>query len=142
MWNVTFRARRFFLPTVAKTDAGYFLDVEPVYVVSAEDTPGLEAALGEVIARGNPRIPAPIRAEFPKPVVLGPAGVKSWSTFERKSVCWTITREGRDYMVSVTGRAPNGKWANDPAKTTIAGDLGPSAIVALIMQQLKFRTDV
>src|SRR6185295_9834556 len=68
MWHVYFRAGRFFVPVVARTDAGYYLDIEPVGVSAVDDAGALTALLQQVIDAGNPPVPAPLRGQFPRPV--------------------------------------------------------------------------
>jgi hypothetical protein len=143
MWHVYFRSGQFILPVVAKTEAGFFLDVEPVRGVLLDDTAGLEKALGDVIGQGNPVRPTPCRASFPKPVVLPLAKVKTWATFEKKSVCWTVTREHERYVVAVTGRAPDGGWTDDPSGTIMVGPAaGVTGVVTAIREHLAVRKDL
>jgi hypothetical protein len=95
MWHVYYRNGSFLIPVVAKRDAGFFLDIGPVAVVPRGEPSGLVDALSTVAAAGNPRIPTPSRDAYPPPAVLMPAGVKTWKTFEKKSICWTVTTDGK-----------------------------------------------
>jgi hypothetical protein len=143
MWHVYYRGGRFFLPITARTEAGYLLDTAPVRVVERADPNGLLVALRDVIFADNPNIPAPNRADFPKPVVLVPAGVKSWATFEKKSVCWTITRKAGRYEVAVTGRGADGRWIDDPAATVNVGrEASVREVRDAIVAHLEARQDV
>ena len=72
-----------YIPTVAQTEAGFFLDTEPVAVVPVDNAEALQRAVVEAIRRGNPKIPTPTRAAFPKPVVLKYAQETSWSAFKK-----------------------------------------------------------
>src|SRR5215831_11181562 len=107
MWSVYYRSGRFFVPVVAKTEAGYYLDIDPVAAVPGDALDALVTCVRAAIGRGNPRVPTPTRAEFPKPVVLGPAGVKSWASFERTAASWTIARDAGDYVVTASARGSN-----------------------------------
>jgi hypothetical protein len=143
MWHVYFRGGRFFVPVVAQTDAGYFLDIDPVATVPGDAADALATCVSAAIDRGNPRVPAPLRHEFPAPVVLAPAGVKTWATFERKAACWTITRDAGNYTVAASGRGADGKWIEDPAsKVQVGVGEGPAAIAAVILQQRNARRDL
>jgi hypothetical protein len=51
---------------MAQTEAGYYIDVEPVSVVSAVDLEALQRAILKIIGNGNPLIPTPTRATFPR----------------------------------------------------------------------------
>lgn len=143
MWHVYYRAGRFFVPVVAQADAGYFVDIEPVATIALDDPAGLASSIDAVIDKGNPRIPSFARSEFPRPVVLAPAGVKSWATFERKAACWTVTREAGDTVVTASGRGADGKWVDDPSSTVrVSTSDGAAGIVAVILQQLAERSDL
>lgn len=143
MWHVYYRSRQFLVPVVAQTKAGFFLDIEPVLTVQFGDVDDLEKALVFVIAAGNPKTETPSRGSFPRPAVLGPARVKTWATFEKKSICWTITDNGSDYLVAVTGRAPSGGWVDDEGSSIrIAGRSGARGVVVAIRRHLEARKDV
>jgi hypothetical protein len=55
-----------FLPTMAKTEGGYWLGVEPVDVQNVETVGALQTVLLAAIARGNPTVPTPTREDFPR----------------------------------------------------------------------------
>ncbi|HET9697872.1 MAG TPA: hypothetical protein VFP40_13455, partial [Terriglobales bacterium] len=67
-----------YLPVMARTHAGFYLDMEPVEIVSANDVQAFAMALRRAIERGNPVVHTPARNAFPKPVVLRYAKAKSW----------------------------------------------------------------
>src|SRR5689334_2747825 len=103
LWHLYARESVVYVPNVAQTEAGYFLDVEPVRVMPATEPQAIAAALEQALGQGNPRIPTPVRASFPKPVVLKYAGVKSWKTFEQRSACFTLRRLEHEYELAVSG---------------------------------------
>lgn len=117
LWNVYLREGMAFIPTVAQTDAGFFLDVDPVGVVSATDAEALQHAIKQAIGRGNPKVPAPTRAAFPKPVVLRYAKLKSWTAFEKGCLNWTIVEKDGGYHVKQGRRRPDRGWEDDPERT-------------------------
>jgi hypothetical protein len=116
LWNVYLRNGMAFIPTVAQTDAGFFLDVDPVGVVSATDTEALQHAIKQALGRGNPKVPAPTRAVFPKPVLLKYAKVKSWPAFEKGCLNWTIVEKDGVYHVKQGRRRPDRGWEDDPKR--------------------------
>jgi hypothetical protein len=116
LWHIYLRNRTAFIPTVAQTDAGFFLDVEPVEVVSATDTEALRHAVKQAIGRGNPKVPTPTRAAFPKPVVLKYAKVKSWSAFEKGCLNWTVVEKDGVYHVKPGRKRPDRGWEDDPTR--------------------------
>ena len=116
LWNVYLRYGVAYVPTVAQTDAGFFLDVDPVAVVSATDTEALQHAIKQAIGRGNPKVATPTRAAFPKPVLLKYAKVKSWSAFEKGCLNWTIVEEDGVYQVKPGRKWPDRGWEDDPSE--------------------------
>ncbi|WP_271607201.1 hypothetical protein [Bradyrhizobium sp. CCBAU 11434] len=115
-WHIYLRDRTAFIPTVAQTDAGFYLDVDPVEVVSAIDTEVLQRAVKQAIGRGNPKIPTPTRATFPKPVVLKYAKVKSWPAFQRSCLYWTIEEKNGLYHVIQGRKRSDRGWEDDPTR--------------------------
>ncbi len=116
VWHIYLRNRTAFIPTVAQTDAGFYLDVDPVEVVSATDTEAFQHAVKQAIGRGNPKVPTPTRAAFPKPVVLKYATVKSWSAFEKGCLNWTIVEKDNVYRVIQGRKRPDRGWEDDPER--------------------------
>jgi len=114
LWNLYLRNGMAYVPTVAQTEAGFFIDVEPVEAVPASDAEALQRAVKQAINRGNPKIPTPTRATFPKPAVLKYAKVKSWSAFERDSINWTIVEKEGCYQIKRGRRRAEGGWEDDP----------------------------
>jgi|SRR5450756_683643 len=116
VWHIYLRNRTAFIPTVAQTDAGFFLDVDPVGVVSTTDTEALQHAVKQAIGRGNPKVPTPTRAAFPKPVVLKYTKVKSWPAFERDCLYWTIVEKDGVYHVIQGRKRLDRGWEDDPER--------------------------
>ena len=115
MWHVYVRKGTAFVPDVARTEAGFFLDAEPVRVAKLSDLQSLASAIEQVMATGNPRVPTPTRAAFPKPVILKPAGVKSWNAFVERGACFTIFRGEDELEIAETGRNDDGEWVDAPS---------------------------
>jgi hypothetical protein len=119
LWNLYLRKGTAYVPTVAQTEAGFFLDTEPVEVVSAGDVEALRRAIKQAIGRGNPRVSTPTRAAFPAPVVLKYAKVKSWSTFEKGCSNWTIVEKDGLYQFKRGRKRPDRGWEADPAQVEV-----------------------
>jgi len=81
---------RVILPTIAETPDGIYLEMEPVTVLGASDVQGLEAALRERRARGNPVVAGPGLQGWPRHVVLPYAGVKSNAALQKKARGWGV----------------------------------------------------
>lgn len=115
LWHFYIRQDTVYVPTVARTDAGFFLDTEPIAVVSASDLHLVEDALGEAVARGNPTMRAPDRDTISRPKVLQYAGVTSWSMFESTASCWEINRQEQCYTLQRMRRRADRGWEDDPS---------------------------
>jgi len=104
-----------YLPTVAKTEAGFYMDREPVAVVPAEHTDGLRLALRNLVARGNAIIPTPKRNAYPPPVLPKYAGVKTWAAFMRGASEWKIAEKNGNYEIVPYRKDPKGgaSWVED-----------------------------
>lgn len=115
IWTVYVRGDRVIVPTTGKTEAGYYLDIEPVQVASLADNQAVAHALGETMRRGNPIVPTPLRKNFPIPAVLRPAGVRSWSAFMKKARAWSIEQCDGSYTLVPQNSEGHG-WVADPKK--------------------------
>ena len=113
VWGFYFRKGKVYVPIVARTEAGYYLNIEPVAVVDADDFGGVVSAIQAAIERGNPAVPTPSRANFPKPVIPRLAGVKSWPQFARESLYWKIGMAADCFQIVPGRRAPDGGWVDD-----------------------------
>ena len=58
--NVIVRGNKAYIPSFGKTPAGFYMSIEPVYVVNLE-VQEIVGALEKLIAAGVPRIPQPTR---------------------------------------------------------------------------------
>lgn len=124
--HIYLRKGTVYVPTVAKTEAGFFVDVEPVAVIEGSDRARIADAIKKTIIKGNPTIETPTRLTFPKPVVLSYANVKSWATFEKSSLCWKASKKESVLQLRPQRKNPNGGWEDDPEKVEIF--TGPMAI--------------
>jgi len=106
-----------YVPTVAKTEAGFYMNGEPVAVVAAANTDALRRALQAVVARGNAIIPTPKRTAYPPPVLPKYAGAKTWSAFMQGASEWKIKERNGNYQIVRYRKDPEGgeSWVEDPA---------------------------
>ncbi len=130
LWHVYVRQGIAYVPTVARADAGFYLDIEPVAVVPATDVDGVQAAVRKAIGKGNPRIPTPSRATFPKPVILKHAKAKSWSVFEKGASVLTISRKGDCYKIQAGRKRPDAGWEPDPSQVELLPEGAGVEVVA------------
>ena len=116
--NIYLRNGIAYIPTVGRMDKGFYRAVEPVAVVPVSHTEALRQALDAVITRGNPPVPMLKRGEWPPPILLKYAGVKSWPAFERGMQFWGLDERDGLYQIAANTKQPNGMWKEDPQQTT------------------------
>jgi hypothetical protein len=116
-YQIYLRNDTVYLPTMGMMDKGFYRGVEPVAVIFVCNTEALHGALETMIACGNPKVPMLLRREWPAPVLLKYAGVKSWSAFERGMTLWGI--EERDGIWRIVGKRKkaDGATVDDPEQT-------------------------
>jgi hypothetical protein len=106
-----------YLPTMGKVAEGVYRGLEPVAVVSASDISEIRRALNETFARGNPPAQLLRRSEYPPPLLLKYAGVKSWSVFERGLMFWTIKEKNGTFQIAGQSKRDDGGWRPDAERT-------------------------
>jgi len=80
-----------FVPTTGRVvPGGPYRDMEPVGVAPVSNPEAVRQAIRAAISRGNPPAPHYPRDNFPQPVVIKYAGVKSWAAFARGTLTWGI----------------------------------------------------
>lgn len=138
LWHLYLRRGTVFIPTVARTDAGFYLDVDPVAVLDSTNRQGLIDALKRAISSGNPVVETPTRATFPKPVVLKYAHVKSWAAFEKSASCWTIKKVDDIFELHSPQENRAGSWDQDAARIeTFEGEAAIEVLASSIVDQLQ-----
>jgi hypothetical protein len=115
-WQIYLRKGLVYVPTVAQTEAGFYLGIEPVDVVPVADTEALQRAIWRAINAGNPKIATPTRAYFPEPVLLRYANVKSWPVFERSALFWSVAKKNGSYEISRGRKRSDRGWEDYPAQ--------------------------
>ncbi|SRR5579875_654347 len=101
---------RLIIPTSARTGEGFYLDVEPVVIVSLDDVQAMKDALLEAVSQDNPLVVTPDPAALPGSVVLEKLDLRRWADFEREATLYTIHRAENSINVHVTGRGKDGMW--------------------------------
>jgi len=142
LWHIYLSKRTVFIPSVSKTEAGFYLDTEPVEVVPAQDVSRLELALKTTIERGNPIVPTPTRDKFPEPVVLKYAKKKSWASFEKSATCFIFAKRESIYEIKHLRNSPNGGWEDDPDNIeTVSLDAGIDVavkkMIAMVLRSIR-----
>jgi hypothetical protein len=122
-----------YVPTVAKTEAGFYIDCEPVAVVPIASTGVLRQAFHDVMGRGNVIIPTPKRASYPHPVLLKYAGAKTWSAFARGASQWSIKEKEGNYQIVGYRTHPDGYWVEDSSQKV---DFEPGSTVDDVIDRM------
>jgi hypothetical protein len=107
-----------YVPTVVKLQTGAYMDVDPVAVVPVANTDGLRRALLDAIGRKNAIVPPPPKDNWPPPILLKYAGVKSWSAFARGAAVWSIEETDGNFFVAGYQTHHKGYWEEDPHQKT------------------------
>ncbi len=135
LWCVYLREGTAYIPTVARSDAGYCISVNPVEIVSAANAGELRLAIERVFVRGNQQASVPPPDEAPN--LARCAGVESWSAFIQGTRTWKIIEKDGVYEVTQSGLS-SGKDIRDEARRTmrltVSTSLGEAAerVAALV----------
>jgi len=100
-WILIIYKGQAFVPTEAKTEAGFYLGIEPIEVVDARERAGVEQAVLRAIGRGNPPVPTPSRDSYSAKIdpLLRRAKAKSFSTFEKDAQSWKLSKHDGAYFI-------------------------------------------
>jgi hypothetical protein len=128
-WMLTIRKGKAYVPTMAKTEAGFYMGMEPIEVVDIEDRQEVENAVIRAITRGNPLVPTPLRDNYPPSPLLKAANVSSLSTFEKSAQTWKLSKHKGAYeIVPYKHVKPTGAL-EDTERTELVPDSEPLPIV-------------
>jgi hypothetical protein len=128
-YHVYLRKGTVYLPTMAKTEAGFYMNVEPVAVMSVTNTERLRNAFRDVMARGNAVIATPKRNAFPPSLLPKYAGVKTEREFMHSAAHWAAEEKNGNYQIIGYRVHGDGYWVQDAAQKinlpvgTTAGDV-------------------
>ena len=137
-WIMIIRRGKVFIPTMARTEAGFYLAVDPVEVVDAVNPAAMETALMNVVRRGNPAVPTPSRDGYPEWVVLKHAGVKSAAAFERLAESWALSISGDNYALTPYRPFETGGSVEDREHTEVIPTTTPlPEVVRRLVQKAK-----
>jgi hypothetical protein len=135
-WLIFVFKEQVFVPTMARTEAGFYIGIEPVEVVDVRDHGAVEQALMRAISRGNPSVPTPSRANFPKNPLLKYAKVKSDSSFDKVTESWKLSkREGAYFIVPYRLRTDTGTEEDVERGEAMPADLPLDAVVRRLISR-------
>lgn len=133
LYNCFLKKGVVYVPTVAKLQTGAYTDIEPVAVVPVSNTESLRRAFPDAIARKNAIVPNPPKDDWPPPVLLKYAGVKTWSAFARGAAQWSIKEKDERYQIVGHRTHRDGYWVEDSDQTT---DFPPGATVDDVVERM------
>ena len=132
-WGLFVRRDVAYIPTSARTEAGFYLDVEPVGMAEINDTQRFREVLKAALSRGNPKIATPKREDYGKSPVLKYAKVKSWSQMERESSFWGITENQGGYRFGPYKRRLDRGWEEDSNRIV---NIAPTSTIDEVVEQI------
>ena len=120
LFSCTLKDMIVYVPTVVRTEAGFYMGREPVAVVPVTNTDALWRAFRDVMEKGNETAPTPKRNAFPAPVLPKYAGAKSWAAFMKGASEWAINEDNGNYDIVPYRKDPEGSqaWIADKARKT------------------------
>lgn len=134
-----------FIPTEALTNAGFYLQVEPVRQVNYWDLDELTAALQNALENGNPEITVPPGVQQHEFVMGRYLGVSGQDEFEKATIPVRIEEQDDHYTVRSWKKLASGKWENPKnlaLNCVVAKSAGAKGIAAAIIEHLKSRRDL
>jgi hypothetical protein len=105
-----------YVPTVARTEAGFYRTIEPVAVVKLSDSQGLMNVLKAMLHKGNPVIPTPKPAGRATSVILKYSPIKSLSKFDKEASYWQVYEKEGIYEFGPLKRRADRGWEEDPER--------------------------
>jgi len=143
--GVIVRKGKAYTCAAAQTEAGFYVDSEPIFAVDL-DTDEVLAALEEVIALGHPSIPTPTAEEMRTRQGLVPsaAGVSSWRKLAQGGTSYSIQwRKDGTITLFMSRFDKKGRFEWDPARTrTFAGDTPLRTVVEAILEDVHSRHEL
>ena len=106
------RKNEVIVPTIAKADAGFYLDAEPVHIFALTDAEAIKKEIIEQMNAEEHEIPTP-QVSTPGSVILEKLHIKSWQSFEKEAVMYTLHKGNDGANLYVTDRAANGLWSHN-----------------------------
>jgi hypothetical protein len=130
MWSVYIRNGKVIVPSQFRTEAGFYLSGEPVYVSDLIDVDGTKQSIVKVRDRGCPIIATPPVKQFGRWAVLRYAGVSSVAAFERGAICWTIQKDDAQYRFGAVRKISPRGCETEPSKPRFLSNNLPTNDIA------------
>jgi hypothetical protein len=130
---------RLLMPTVAKTNVGNTVTIEPVRVLPLENVEEIVTTIAATFSLGNPVVPQPVtKRENEEPPIYRHAHAKGAWAFTQEAKLWTVTK--RDGMFRVMRWMPLATvFRPDPQRTIELPDSGENGDMARSILELLTR---
>ena len=129
------------VPTVAQTEAGYWLDIDPVELGSWSNPESVKAAVERAYERSGQVVPTPSRQNFPKPVVLSHSSAKTLGDFEKKYEMVSISRtQAGRLTLSRYKEAPEGRGRVVDSDLVQPPELSLDQLIDSLAQTISWKT--
>ena len=132
-WMLIVRRVKAYVPTMARTEAGFYMGMEPIEVVDTSERQEVENAVMRAITRGNPVVPTPSRDNYPESPLLKRANVKSLSTFEKSAQTWKLAKNNGAYEIVPYKRVKTAGALEDRERTEVLPD---SELLPVVVHRL------
>lgn len=104
------------LPTVKQTEAGFYVDSQPIVIHALKDRQSVHKELVRAFSKANEVVPTPTESQEAGSVILDKLGLQKWSSFEKSAVLYTIMFGVRYITIYSSGRGPDGMWSESSSK--------------------------
>ncbi|MFA6295296.1 MAG: hypothetical protein WC666_02630 [Candidatus Paceibacterota bacterium] len=140
--NIYLRKDIVYIPTTGRTDAGFYINIDPVNVIHVTDTEVLHSSIKNMLDKGNPQIPTPTRNTFPKPVLLNYVKVKSWAQFEDGAICFEVFEKDGLYKIQQMKKSESKGWEDNPTNAeTFTSQTEVDTIVQKIVELIQSKSE-
>lgn len=130
-------------PRMVRTEAGVFLESEPVQMVRTDNREALRELLQELLSGAiEDASESDLYNEegdrfSPQSVLLAALSLQRWQDFERKSLLFTMHKTDEKLDLHVTGRGDNGLWSLERSKcTSFPLSVDSQKLAALVADEL------
>jgi len=104
--------QRLIVPKMAETDAGFFVEIEPLSIYECHDVFHWKKHIYDSLKKGMALVETPDSAQEPGSMILEKLELNSWGEFERQATLFTIHQGARYTTIYMTGPGEDGMWSH------------------------------
>jgi hypothetical protein len=123
------------LPTVEETEAGFYIDSDPVRQMPVKDRHAIEKALVTAFYAGNRIVATPEASVDKGSALLDALNLVKWSSFEKFAVMYTVYLGGRYTTIYATGRGADSMWSHPETRARFFHPTVPASMLAAIIYE-------